>query len=96
MVHGRPDLQDALVEPSDRARLGTPEILERFVLLEILSAVELRNAVEEKLGSGLVTAARTRLVAHRCAPGQRLGASLSLPRYVAVRPAGTTTSRMSG
>jgi hypothetical protein len=35
------DLQNALIQPPDIARFGAPQNFERFVLLEIFSAVEL-------------------------------------------------------
>ena len=43
-----PDLQDALIEPPHLAALGAPEELERFVLLEELAAIELRDAFEQR------------------------------------------------
>jgi hypothetical protein len=47
MVEGDADLQDALVQQPHVAPLGPPEQLQRFVLLEVLAAIELRDALQE-------------------------------------------------
>src|SRR5258706_8400911 len=47
VMKGDADLQDALVEVADVARLGAPEQLQRLVLLEELAAIELRDRVDE-------------------------------------------------
>jgi SET domain len=43
-----PDLQDALIQPPHSAWFGAPQQLERLVLLEVLAAVELIDALEEQ------------------------------------------------
>jgi hypothetical protein len=47
------DLQDALIEAPHLALLGAPEQLDRLVLLEVLAAIELRDALEEQPRRGL-------------------------------------------
>ena len=42
------DLQDALVQAAHVTRLGAPEHFERFVLLEVLAAVELLDGFPQK------------------------------------------------
>jgi len=47
-MEGDADLQDALVEVADVAALCPPEQLQGLVLLEELTAIELRDALEEQ------------------------------------------------
>ena len=56
MVKGDANLQDALIEAAHVAWFSPPEQLQRFVLLEVLAAVELRDPLHQEW--------RRRLVAH--------------------------------
>jgi hypothetical protein len=47
VVKRHADLQDALVQETDVAPFGAPKQLQRLMLFEELSAVELRDALEE-------------------------------------------------
>jgi len=55
MVKGDANLKDSLIEPPHRTRLGAPQDFERLVLLEIFTAIELRNAFEQQRWRRLVT-----------------------------------------
>jgi hypothetical protein len=48
------DLQDALIEAAHCARLSSPQQFQGFVLLEVLAAVELRNALQQERRWGFV------------------------------------------
>jgi hypothetical protein len=48
MVKSDANLQDALIEPTNLARLSPPQPLQCFVLLEVLAAVELRDPLLQK------------------------------------------------
>jgi hypothetical protein len=48
MMEGDADLQNALVQIAYVASFGAPEELERFVLLEELASIELRDAFEQR------------------------------------------------
>jgi hypothetical protein len=47
LVEGDADLENALVQPSDRASLGAPEKFECLVLLKVLAEIELLDAFQE-------------------------------------------------
>jgi len=49
MMEGDADLQDALVQVAHVATLGSPEDLQRFMLLKKFAAIELRNSLEESV-----------------------------------------------
>ena len=55
MMKGHSDLEDALIQVTDVASLRAPQPLQRLVLLEKLAAIELRDAIEQRLRRGLVT-----------------------------------------
>jgi hypothetical protein len=59
MVESDANLQDALIEAAYRARLSPPQQLQRFVLLEVLAVVELRNRIRQKRRWGLVALTHT-------------------------------------
>src|SRR5437764_760066 len=61
MVEGDANLEDALIQPSYPAPLGAPQQLQRFVLLEIFAAIELRDPVQQKLWCRLVALRRAHL-----------------------------------
>ena len=48
------DLKDALIQTPHVAPLGTPQQLERLVLLEVFAAVELLDAFQQKRRRSLV------------------------------------------
>src|SRR5262245_3890561 len=54
MMERDADLQDTLIQIADVACFGAPEPLERFVLLEELAAIELRDALEQERGRRIV------------------------------------------
>ena len=60
VVEPNPNLEDALIQATDVTRLFAPEILQRFVLLKKLTAVELRDAGQQQPRWRLATP-----VAHR-------------------------------
>ena len=58
VVKGDADLQDALIEKSDIAPFGSPELFERLVLLEKRSAVELGDNFKQQQRRWLVEPVR--------------------------------------
>ena len=71
VVESDADLQDAVVQPTDRGAGVAPEELERLVLLEELAGVELLDPATERVGRRLV-AARAGILIDR-APRDALG-----------------------
>jgi len=66
MVEGHADLEDALVQASYRASLGAPELLERLVLLEVLSPIELRDTFQKLRRRQLVAPGFSQALTIRC------------------------------
>jgi len=54
MMKGDADLQNPLIEIAHVAPLGAPQEFERLVLLEVLTAIELRDSVEQQLRRSFV------------------------------------------
>jgi hypothetical protein len=50
VVKADADLEDAVIQMTDRRACVPPQELERFVLLEELARVELRDAAQEGFG----------------------------------------------
>jgi hypothetical protein len=55
MMEGDAHLQDALIQIANVPGLGAPQALERFVLLEELAAIELRDALDQQRRRRLFT-----------------------------------------
>jgi hypothetical protein len=47
MVEGDADLQDSLIQPAHVTPFGSPQQLQRLVLLEVLAGIELRDARQQ-------------------------------------------------
>lgn len=54
VMEGDTDLQDALIQLAHLTGFGTPEKFQRFVLLEVLTAVELVDPFQQLRGRRLV------------------------------------------
>ena len=78
VVEADPDLQDPVIQVTNRRGRVPPQELERLVLLEELSGVELLDAAQQGLGCGVGTAGAGGL--DWCAGRLPFGRAPGLPR----------------